>query len=322
MKIKIAISIIAATALLSCGRESVGESANVAPMAEIAYEVLELPEGEVDEYVAESAAPYPTEYLAMMKVTGCNSASEWIRTDAVRVFAPAVDSLGVRTNDVAQELGAILGNAERLGLEIGMKGYATAVWGKPQSILMCDSVMLIALNHYLGAEYEGYSSMPAYRRATKTPKMLPYDMAEALVATRYPYKETEEAKVINRLVYEGILTEAKMQLVADADESGALGYSEEDLKWLEENESEIWRQMVGTKMIFDGSESVAGRLVDPSPATLLISNNTPGRAGRYIGYKIVKAYLDSHPDVGLSGLLNGELYTESNPLSKAGYTPK
>lgn len=311
--------------LISCeGNKPVYPPANVAPLAETAIKASRMPLDEAADFVESNLKGYENEYEAMLKVTGLidadNPAKEWIASAPITVFAPAVATSGIRTEDIASQLGSILGNAKALGLDINQKGYATAIWGKPQSIIFCDSIMLIGLNHYLGENYEGYSSFEAYRRAVKKPEMIPYDIAEALVATKYPYEAPDNQKVINRLVYEGILTEAKMRLVPDANLADALGYDEQQLQWLEEHEGQIWEKLVSTKTIFDSSETTADRLVLPTPSCPIISAETPGRAGRFIGYKIVESYLKANKDASLSDLLKGDFYKSSNPLISAEYT--
>lgn len=151
--------------------------------------------------------------------------------------------------------------------------------------------------------------------------MLPYDMAEAMVATSYPFHDVDNPAVINRIVYEGIITEAKMRLVKDARPELALGYSQEEYKMLEKQETEIWRKLVGAKIIFDHSETVADRLLLPAPSSQIIGVDCPGRVGRFIGYKIVRSYLKQHPETSLRELLKGDLYRMSNPLTDAYYNP-
>lgn len=324
--INILIFLLAHAILMSCKEIKHHIPAEVAPLSEIAYEAIQLPRGQANDYVSERMKNYEKEFNAMMAVSGYDNPSEsisaWIMSPAVKVFAPDAHNLAPSNDKVSYDLGQILGNAKDLGLNISHKGYASTVWGKNQSILFCDSIMLIALNHYLGSNYEGYSSIAPYRRKVKTQEMLPYDMAEALVATSYPYKAPEGEKAINRIVYEGILAVAKMRLVENANPAYALGYSHDEYKWLEDNERNIWDKMVSSKLIFDTSELTIERLVMPSPSCRLISDDTPGRAGRYIGYKIVKAYLDAKPSTSLAKLLQGDMYSEPNPLTEALYNPK
>ena len=264
------------------------------------------------------------EFDAMLAIMGLDNhnVEAWLKTPAIQAFAHDVDSIMPSNENISYELAYIVSQAEKEGLNIPVKSFATAIWGKPQSIMFADSTMFVALNHYLGFEHPAYSGLPEYRRASKTKENMPYDMAEAMIATAYPFEHTDSSAVINRMIYEGALTAVKMALVKNAKLNEALGYTDEQLQWLEKNEVELWRKMVGSKMIFDLSETVADRLILPSPTTTILSPECPGRAGRYIGYKIVESYLKSQPDVRLVQLLSPNFYGVQNTLTEANYSPR
>lgn len=238
----------------------------------------------------------------------------------VRVFTPDVDSVFPTLEPMRANLGYILGRAAADSLALPQRRYAAVVYGRTESILFKDSVMFIALNHYLGEDYPGYSHWPAYMRSQKAPERLSYDMAEALVATQYPYVAVgQDATVLSRLLYEGVITYAKMQLVEDADLKAALGYDENELKWLDENEAALWRDVVAKRLLYDTSTSTAEKLVAPSPQVRELQPAAPGRVGRYLGYRIVEAYVKNHSDVALRDMLSPEFYASPSVLAESGY---
>jgi len=244
---------------------------------------------------ADSLDAYRPEITAFMQTLTSDSIttgviSAWSRSLAVARFTPAVDSVFPSREPLRRQLGHILGRAEDLGIDFQRRRYAAVVWGRMESVLFVDSVMLIALNHYLGPEYDGYGRWPVYRRNDKKPERLPYDLAEALTATAYPYKASgEDATLLSRMLYEGALISIVMELVPDASEAMALGYSQEDFDWIKANESDIWDKIVAEKLLYDTSESVADRFIKPSPAVRCDDAVFPGRIGRYIGYRLVRS---------------------------------
>lgn len=243
----------------------------------------------------------------------------WAESKVVEVFTPAVDSVFGNGAAVGSALGAILAKAANEGIELPRRRYASVVYGRPESILFVDSVMLIALNHYLGADYPGYSHWPTYMRQGKTPAMLPYDMAEALTATAYPYESSESSTLLSRLLYEGALAHAKLRLVPDATPAMVLGYDDATMKWLAENENSLWQSIVSGRLLYDTAESTASKLVEPTPTVTLVTPNAPGRMGRYIGYRIVEDYMRSHPDATLPYLLSPSFYHSGSALVESGY---
>lgn len=247
--------------------------------------------------------------------------NEWLGVPAVRGFAQAVGEYAPSEEQIKDDLRYILSAASKGNIELPVRKFVSVIWGRPQSIMFADSTMFIALNHYLGCDHPAYASLPSYRMNDKRQKALPYDIVEALLATRYPFDHTDSAAVINRLVYEGALIEGKMRMVKNATLAEALGYTEDQLAWLEKNETHIWHKINCERLLFNHSEDVANKMVTPAPFTSPISSETPGRAGRYIGYKIVRSYIDRHNDTELEYLLSPEFYGVMNPLTDTGYNP-
>ncbi len=259
------------------------------------------------------------ELQAFLKTVGASDLNSWRQTDAARIFSPAADSVFAELKP-ERTVASVIANARREGLQIPATNFATGVWGKRQSILFTDSVMIVALNHYLGPAYPGYEGLPEHIRRLKTPEMLPYDIAEALTATAYPY-EGDNATTISRLLYEGALTEAKMRLVDNASPSAALGYDEETYAEIEHNERELWQKILENRLLFDRDPTVAARLTAPAPFTSILGGKVPGRVGRYVGWRIVMAYLDHNPEVSLTDLLSKDFYLSDEILRRADYRP-
>ncbi len=309
--------------LQCCTKDKTDETVFAVPVSNIykyfsKYNVLDSAE-RINTYIADSTA-----INAFMKTvaeqTVTNEILEaWANSRVVEIFTPAVDSVFEAKPETGEIIGRILSNAEKNGIALPSRQYANVVYGRPESILFVDSIMLVSLNHYLGADYPGYSHWPTYIRDKKTPEMLPYDLAEALVATEYPFIGKENATVLSRLIYEGALAHAKDALVGHNSPAMSLGYSESQFQWLIKNEKDLWRSLVHNRLIYDTSEATIYKLVGPAPSVSLLNPETPGRAGRFIGYRIVDAYMKKHPEKTLSELLSPDFYNSSAVLMDSGY---
>lgn len=264
---------------------------------------------------------------AYLNVLGCDHISDSVmlsvsQSEPVKVFTPDVERIIATLDSLEMQLGYTVGAARHRGLELNIRDYAAVVWGRPQSVVFVDSTMLIALNHYLGRDYAGYAGMPSYRINSKTTQNLPYDLAESLIAHAYPFESGEAPTLLSHLLYDGALTAAKLELVDGATPAGAMGLSAEQLKWFDDNEANVWRVLVTDKLLYDTSGFKIDRIMLPAPTTDLVSPNAPGRAGRYVGYRIVQAYRKRHPDVTLPQLLSPTFYNGENTLKESGYNPR
>ena len=307
----------------SCSQQK-PEPVEVAPLYSIFYE---LSQADTKEQQCEIPNKYDKEIKAFIEVvnSGRNdsiSVESWAGSEVVRVFSPDAIKAFPTPAVIGETAAYMTDAARREGLAIPDYRYAAVVWGSGKSIIFNDSVAMIALNHYLGPDYAGYEGMPAYRRAHKTAAMLPYDLTEAVVATRYPYVATERSTALSRMLYEGALTEAKLRLTPGATEAEALGYDDEAYRYLTENEAAMWTALATRNILYDINEMTASHLVDDLPATNIISPETPGRAGRFIGHRIVASYLSRHPETMLQQLLSPAFYDSPETLVASGYSPR
>lgn len=306
----IALTIVLGAALSGCDSRVVIEPQPVAPLYSYLAEYNMMPEWRRDSFkTADSVS-----LAAMFGFMGIERLSDsvlhaWSESHQVKVFTPAVDSVFKTLKPIEATLGRINAKAQSNGFVLPDRRFAAVVWGSQKSVVLTDSCVLIALNHYLGSEYAGYSGWPEYVRMQKTPEQLPYDIAEALIATQYPYSPGKENTVLSRIAYEGALVMTKVKLVPQGTLAGALGCSTDDLRWLEQNQDDIWNRLVAKELLYSSSLEVASRLVDPAPRTSVLGSDVPGRAGRFMGYCLVLQYLQSNPDTSLPSLMQPEFYT-------------
>lgn len=99
-------------------------------------------------------------------------------------------------------------------------------------------------------------------------------MAETLLRRDFPFEpQADYPTVLSRMLYEGALLEAEMQL-AGLSEQEALGYTDAQMAWLEKNERKMQEKLVGGKMLFSTDEQLAASLVNPAPFTSAVSNES------------------------------------------------
>lgn len=189
-----------------------------------------------------------------------------------------------------------------------------------QSVLVADTMVFVGLNHYLGADYEPYGYFPEYLRGLKTRQRLPIDVVEAIVRTSYVDHGRELPTTLDRMIYDGALTELLCRTL-DITEQDALGFNDKQMEWLDSNEHNIWQTIVEKQLLYSSDPSVGRALLEPSPSTFIINASAPGRAGRITAHRIVKAYLESHPEVSIEDLLSGKVKGDAEFIAGSNYRP-
>lgn len=244
------------------------------------------------------------------------------QSDFFRAFSPAVNKVYDQSTfqEVKSRVGFTMEHLTQNFPEVVDYEIYTIISPYSQSIIAIDSIMFIATNHYLGADHDAYEGFEPYKRAIKTPEHISYDVAESALAIAYPFQENSETMLINRLLYEGALVNSVLS-VTGSNIKDLNGWNDRQYRLLIDNEKNAWQTLIKNDYLYSHDSQISERLLAPAPSTPLLSAEAPGRAGRFIAYKIVKQYMEDNPDVKPSDLLSPEFYNNPGVLKKIRYNP-
>jgi hypothetical protein len=82
----------------------------------------------------------------------------------------------------------------------------------------------------------------------------------------------------------------------DMGPSYAIRYSEKDYNWALTNEAQFWKYLVDQKMLFMTNERDVANFLREGPFTAGIPKKGPDRLGQFLGYQIVRKYMESTDD--------------------------
>ena len=107
------------------------------------------------------------------------------------------------------------------------------------------------------------------------------------------------------------------QLLTLKGKNEIIDYTPEQYEWAMANETDIWTYFVENKLLFDTDSKLLSRFINPAPFSkfyLEFDNDSPPRLGRYIGWQIVKSYMERNnvPLQMLPGKTNDEIFKEAN----------
>ena len=248
------------------------------------------------------------------------------QSEAMRIFGHDADSIMPSLRQFSSDIRRLHRNMASIlpGAPPLRQVYATVIPYSQSVILMSDTcgiATITGLNHYLGADYEGYSSFPAYRRARKTPEWMVRDIAEAIVRTAYPFESDGHPTLLQRMLYEGAVATTLVRLVP-GNEARAIGMTDDDFAQLCRSEKEIWQRMAGSDLLFDRSERTASSLLHEGSPGTVIGRDVPPMAGRLTGWRIAESYLKAHPEATPESLLQPGFYLSEKTLREAKYMPR
>lgn len=171
-------------------------------------------------------------------------------------------------------------------------------------IIVTDTINLISLDCYLGSEHEFYQGIQKYIRDDFNKDHIVVDLATEY-ANKYIYQHTNKT-LLDEMIYFGKELYFKDVVLPFKTEAERISYTQEQLEWAHANESYIWRYFVERELLFSTDSKLPGRFINPAPFTKFyleeIDNKSPGKLGRYIGWQIVRAYMENN-EVSLKEML-------------------
>ncbi len=182
-------------------------------------------------------------------------------------------------------------------------------------VILTDTILLLALDNYLGANHKFYAGIQNYIAKTLDKQYIVSDVASAFVKKKIaaPVERTFLAK----LIYYGKELYLKDKLIPFNTDAQKIKFTQQELDWANANEEQIWRYFVERQLLYSTDAKLAARFLEDAPFSkfqLELDNESPGKVGRYIGWQIVKAYMEKNK-VSLQQLLSipaEEIFKKSN----------
>ena len=162
--------------------------------------------------------------------------------------------------------------------------------------IVTDSIVLIALDNYLGPDHEFYSSFYGYIKQNLDKNQLLPDLATAYAEQLI--HQSKRSIFLDELIYFGKQLYLKDVWIPFKENHEKIGYTIDQYQWAEANEFYIWQYFVEKELLYDTDKKLVSRFISPAPFSrfnLELDSESPGRVGQYIGWQIVKSYMKNNP---------------------------
>jgi gliding motility-associated lipoprotein GldB len=160
-------------------------------------------------------------------------------------------------------------------------------------VIVTDSIVIIALDTYLGSEHEFYQGIQKYITADMNKEQIVVDLAGEY-AQKYIYRQHGKT-LLDEMIYYGKQLYFKDVMIPFKTEAQRIGYSQEQLDWALANESYIWRYFIERELLYSTDSKLPGRFIIDAPFSKFyleeIDTQSPDKLGQYIGWQIVRAYM-------------------------------
>ncbi len=181
-----------------------------------------------------------------------------------------------------------------------------------------DSVMIIALDMYLGPKYEAYRKFgfPEYKIRFLDKAYMLRDFCVELNRYRIPGGND----FLSRAIYEGknlILSDALLPGVPDTIK---IKYSQKQWQWIKAHEKDLWAFIIENDILYSTDSKIIQKFFVDAPFSSYFGQESPPRLGQWLGWKIVRKYFDTHPETPLNRFIRRK--DAQKILQESGYRPE
>jgi len=179
--------------------------------------------------------------------------------------------------------------------------------------------MIIALDMYLG-ELEEYRRMriPLYQVKKMNKEYLVRDAMFELYFYHFSVKPGKD--FLQRMINRGKHLYFLDAMLPKTPDHIKIGYPEEKLQWCINNEQNIWSFIIQNELLYDSDASINRTFFVDGPFTSDFSTDSPARLGEWMGWQVVRAYMNNNPDITPDQLF--QEHDAQKILSLSGYKPK
>ena len=228
-------------------------------------------------------------------------------TDTVMGFA--------QTNTTAQELFANVDSLqEALNTGFSRLHFLYPEWEIPtlylfvsgfnSSVMYYENIMGVGVDMYLGSDYPYYNQVVYdYQKQTMRKACIAGDVLSMYLAYHISYN-SKYNRLLEQMIFRGKQLFLLAQLLPNEPVWEVIGYSKEQWDWCEQYEQAIWNRIMQKRDLFKTESNVLSSYMNDGPFTAEVTQDSPGRLGLWVGWRIVDSYMRNNKDVTLRELMN------------------
>lgn len=167
-----------------------------------------------------------------------------------------------------------------------------------------DSIIGISLDMYLGAKYVYYADIfqqYTFMIPTFDKHFMSLDCANVLASNIIP-PPSDKSTLLDKMLAKGKILYMMKALLPEKKDYDVIKYTDKQWQFCVENEVNIWTYFLNLKLLFNTSQEQFKYVIE-SPTTYGMPKETPGRAGAWLGWQIINAYMKEHPNTTLKQLI-------------------
>lgn len=168
---------------------------------------------------------------------------------------------------------------------------AMHVSGFRANVIIVNNMISLSVDKYLGSDYPAYAEFfQPYERMQMQPEDIVKDYVKAWLMSDIIKPDAEYENLLTAMVNEGKVLYALSILLPDEDKNNLIGYTPQQMAWCKSNEKDIWQTIVKQNYLYSTDHMLITRLINDAASTTVVSPQSPGRVGAWMGWQIVNQY--------------------------------
>ena len=183
----------------------------------------------------------------------------------------------------------------------------TCITGFNNSIITGDSILGISLDRYLGADCKYYPMLRIYKYLSDrmTPENIVPDCMYGWAVSEWDFSSVKYPadNVLSEMIHDGKLKYFEKCMLPETPDSLIFGFSHAQMKFCLNNEGLMWQYLLEHDLLFSTDQFTIRKLTGEAPFTSYFTNESPGRAAVWLGFRIIESYMHRNPRTALSDLM-------------------
>ncbi|MCS7028480.1 MAG: hypothetical protein NZ519_06895 [Bacteroidia bacterium] len=192
---------------------------------------------------------------------------------------------------------------------------------KDAEVVVDTSFIAVSMDFCLGDTFKFYKNekFPLYLHQRFNFKALPYTIMRRFAGVHFSKSNTAQQPTFAEIMLKmGAAAYFTQNMIENAEDTLIFSCSKAKMQWAYQNEAFIWKDMVGK--LYSKNAPDFRKYVETAPFTKGYSDKSPGQLAMFIGYRIIRSYMEKHPEITLSQLMKTQDWL--TVLKEAGYEPQ
>ena len=195
--------------------------------------------------------------------------------------------------------------------------------GKTGDVITQDA-LAVGLQLHLGSEASIYQSLsaqslfPKYVSAKFAPQYIPVNCIKNIVDDIYPPNAGDKT-LLDFCIDKGKRLYLLDKFLPNTPDTLKIGYTNSQLTGCYKNEGLIWSFLIQNNLLYNSDFLRIQSYVEEGPQTQELGEGSPGQISLFVGWQIIKKYIEQYPDTTPDQLLK---LSAKQILADSKYKPK